>query len=265
MRELVREERSGVKIVVSVRVLPSIGRTPCGVAAVRQRICGRAERKHVEQERFIVTLPTILEEAAFRLPAVRQRCPLILGPVPIGAAIERVGEGADLMLVGRIRVEITSRRQRTGQQKGAVYRRQLALPGAPSGPHVEKMIIKTLIAGGIGLRAVRAVPEETQRRKRTLHRGRTRHEAALDPHRVRCQGEAGGSNAGRPIGRCLVDDQSVGGICLMQKVAERLALKNFQLGVDGQFLFAQMRRHSSSSTSPASRKGGLVIHTLRPQ
>ena len=220
VRQLMREQRSGVKIVVSVTVLPSISRTPRGVAAVGQRIRGRAERKHVEQQRFVVTLPTILEKAAFGFPAVCQRCALVLGPVPVGAAIERVGERADLLLVGRIRVEILRRRQHSGQQKSAVYGRQLALPGTPPGPHVEKMIIKTLIAGGIRFRAVRTVPEKTQRRERTLHRGGARHESALDAHRIRRQREAGGGNAGRPIWRGLVDHQSVGGIRLMHKVAE---------------------------------------------
>ena len=193
----------------------------------------RTQPQDVQQQRLVVAFPAVLEEAAFGLPAVRDGRAAVLRPLPIGTAIERVGEGADLMLVGRIRVKVHPCRQRARQQKRAVYRRQFALPGAPAGLHVEKMIVEALVAGRVGFGALRAVPEKTQRRQRSLDRGGARHESALDRHRVGCQREAGGGDAGRPICFGLVDHQPVGGIRLVEKVAERFALQLFQLGIDG--------------------------------
>jgi len=49
-----------------------------------------------------------------------------------------------------------------------VDRGQFALPGAPPRLHVEKVVIEALVIGGVGLRAVRAAPEEPQRGQRAL-------------------------------------------------------------------------------------------------
>ena len=147
-------------------------------------------------------------------------CTAVLRPLPVGAAIERVGEGANFLLVRRLRIEIKPRRQRAREQKRAVYRRKLALPGAATALHIEEMVIETPVAGRVRFGALRTVPEKTQRRQRPLDCGGTRHESAFDPHRIRRQRQAGGRNAGRPIWRRLVDHQSVGGIGLMHKVVE---------------------------------------------
>ena len=233
-----REQGPSVEILISVAAFPAVSGSPCGIAAREQRMSGRAEPHHIEQQRLIVAFPAVLEEAAFGLPAVRDRCALILRPLPIDAAIERIGEGADFMLVGGVRTKIRSRRQRTCQQKGAIYCRQFALPGAPAGPHVEKMIVEALVAGRVRLGALRAVPEEAERRERSVYRCSARHESAGDSHRVGRQREAGGGNAGGPIRRSLVDDQPVGGIRLMKKVAEGFPLKLLQLVIDAELLAA---------------------------
>jgi hypothetical protein len=83
------------------------------------------------------------------------------------------------------------------------------MPGAPTGPHVEKMIIKALVAGGVGFWALRAVPEKAQRGQRSFYRRGAGHKSALDSHRVSCQREAGGGNTGGPIRCGLVDHQPV--------------------------------------------------------
>ena len=158
---------------------------------------------------------------------------MVLRPLPVGAAIERVGEGADLMFFGRICVKEHTSRQRARQQKSAVYRRQLALPGTPAGLHVEKMIIKTMVAGRVGFGTVRTIPEKPQCRKRTLDRGGTRHESALNAHRVTRQREASGGNTGRPIRCGLVDHQPVDWIRLVHIVAESCVLQLFQFGFSG--------------------------------
>jgi hypothetical protein len=140
--------------------------------------------------------------------------------LPIGTPVKRVGEDADFILVGDVRVKIHSRCQRTRQQKGAVNGGQFALPGASAGPHVEKMVIEAMVARSVGFRALRAVPEKPQRVQRSFYCRGARHESALDTDRIAGQGEAGGGDARGPIRRGLVDHQPVGGIRLMQKVAE---------------------------------------------
>ncbi len=233
MRKLVREQRSGVQIVISVTVFPPIRRSPRSVAALGQRMSGRAEPQDIQQQRLIVAFPTVLEKSAFRLPAMRHRCATVLRPLPIRTAVERVGEGADVRLVGRIRIKIHSCRQCAGQQQRTIHCRQFALPGASAGLHVEKMIKKALIAARIWFGALRAVPEKTQRGQRSRYRSGTPHKSVLDSHRICRQREAGGGNAGRPIRRGLVDHQPVDWICLMQKVAECFVLKQFQFGLGG--------------------------------
>ena len=181
---------------------------------------GRAESQDIQQQRLVVAFPAVFEKSAFGLPAVRHRCAAVLRPWPVGAAIERVGKGADFLFVGRIRVKIDARRQRTGQQKSAVHRRQFALPGAPAGPHIEKMIIKALIAGGIG-----SGPCGLFQKKRSVVKVRSTAAArGMNPRSTAtgyaAKREAGGGNAGGPIRRGLVEHQSVVRIRLMQKVAE---------------------------------------------
>src|SRR5271156_1415543 len=144
-----REKRSCVEIIVAVLAFPLISRAPRSKSVPSQRIRWRTERKHVQQQPFVITFPTIREEPAFGIPAVRQRRPLVLRPAPIRASIKRIGNGANFLLIGGARIEIRGRRQHTREQESTVDRRQLALPDASSGLHVKKMIIKTLIPCGV--------------------------------------------------------------------------------------------------------------------
>src|SRR3990172_1667690 len=96
---------------MAVEVLPLIGRSPRRVAPLRQWISRRAQPQDVQQEGLVVTFPPIFKESAFGLPAVGDRGPVVLGPLPIDSPVEQVGEGADLTLIGRVRVKIGSSRQ----------------------------------------------------------------------------------------------------------------------------------------------------------
>ena len=259
MRNLMREQRPRVKIVVSVTVFPLVGGSPRGVAALRQRMSGRAESQDIQHQRLVVAFPAPFQESAFGFPPVRDRSATILRPSPVSAAIERVGKGAYFLFLGRIRVKIRARRQRTGEQNGAVHRRQFALPGAPAGLHVEKMIIEAVVAGSVRLGALPAVPEKSQCGEDRLDRRCARDEAALDRDRIRRQGEPGGRNAGGPIGRGLVEHQPILRIGLVQKVAEGLALKGFQLGIDRR-VYRRSWPHAAlgcdcSATAPRHRVG----------
>ena len=211
----------GVEIVVSVTVFPLVSGSPRCVAFLRQRISGRAEPQDIQHKRLVVTLPPPFQKSAFGFPPVRDRSATVLRPWPVSAAIERVGKGAYFLFLSRIRVKIRAGSQRTGEQNGAVHGRQFALPGAPAGLHVEKMIVKAVVAGSVRLGTLRTVPEKSQCGEYSLDRRRARDEAALDRDRIHRQGETGGGNAGGPIGRGLVEHQSIVRIGLVQKVAER--------------------------------------------
>src|SRR5450759_188578 len=170
------------------------------------------------------------------LPPVRDRSSTVLRPRPVSATIERVGKGSYFPVVSRIRVKIRARSQSTGEQNGAVHSRQFALPHAPAGLHVEKMIIEAVITRSVRLGALRAVPEKSQCGENCLDCRRARDEAALDGYRIHRQGEPSGGNAGRPIGRGLVEHQSILRISPVQKVSEGVALNRFQLGIDRRFV-----------------------------
>src|SRR5690242_2521384 len=94
------------------------------------------------------------------------------------------------------------------------------------------MIIEPFIAGCVGLATFGAMPEKTQGGKGAFHRCRPCHESAFNANRVSCQRKTGCGNACGPIGCSLIDDQSIGGVCLMQEIAERLPLRLFQFCVE---------------------------------
>ena len=203
----------------------------------------RAEAEDVQQHRLVVALPAIWQEAAFRLPPERDGAVVDLRPAPVGAPVQRVGQRADFFLLAVAAVEVAGGGQGARQQEGGVDRRQLALPCAAAGLHVEEVIVEAAVAGGVGLGAVRAVPEESQRRQRALDRRGARNEAALDADRVHGQREADGGDAGRPAGRALVDHQAVDRIGFLHKIGERFALEHVQLDVG-------RRRFAAHCTTP---------------
>src|SRR5208282_3918934 len=125
-------------------------------------MCGRAQPQDVEQQAFVVALPTVWDESALRPPAVRECGCAIASPVPIGALVERIGEAADLGLVGGVTVKIGGDRQRAREQKGRIDGRQLALPNAPACFDVQKMIEEAVVAGGLGLGTLRALQQVSQ-------------------------------------------------------------------------------------------------------
>ena len=180
----------------------------------------RAEPEDVKQQRLVITFPAVFDKSAFRAPAMGDGVAVVLRPLPVRAPVKRVGEGPDLQLLLCLRVKIAAGRQGSRQQESAVHRRQLAMPGAPSGLHVEKVIVKPFVARRIRFGALRSVPEEPQRLKRALQSGGSRHEAALDSHGVDRQREARRGYAGGPVGRRFVRYQSVERAGFAQKISE---------------------------------------------
>src|SRR5438128_9411518 len=104
----------------------------------------------------------------------------ILRPAPVGAAVERIGKPADFQFGFVVAIKIGAGCQGTGKQKRCVDRGQLTIPDAAAGLHVKEMVIEALVAGSIGLRPVRRLPEESKRGERPWNRGGARRETTLD-------------------------------------------------------------------------------------
>lgn len=99
--------------------------------------------------------------------------------------------------------------------------------------HVEKMIIKSAVAGRVGLGALRAVIKKTKSGERALNGGCARHQTTFDADRVGSESQARGSDARGPIFFRFVADQSVLWICFMQEISECLPLEVVQHSVIG--------------------------------
>ena len=149
----------------------------------------------------------------------------VASPVPIRAAVERIGEPANFALIGAVAGEIRRGGQHARQQEGRVDRRKLAVPDAPSVDHIEKMIVETLVARRVGVRALNAAVKKPQGREGSLDGERATDETALHADRIGGEGEAHRRDARRGSRLILVRDQSVARVCLMNEIIERLALQ----------------------------------------
>ena len=96
----------------------------------------RAQAEQIEYHRLVVPFPAEAEEAVLGLPAVGHRRAAVASPVPIRAAVERIGEFANFALIGAVAGEIRRGGQHARQQEGRVDRRKLAVPDAPPVDHV---------------------------------------------------------------------------------------------------------------------------------
>src|SRR6202045_1292918 len=162
MGKMMDEERPGIKKLVIVDVLPLIGRGPRPEAVVRQGVCRRRQAQNKKNDRFVIAIPAIVQKAALRLPSLpRGRC-AAAGPLPIDAAVDRIGAFANLVFAWRVLAEILARSQHPREQQRGVDQRHLRLPDPLAGLHVEEVVIEALIAGRVRLFALSAVPEETQ-------------------------------------------------------------------------------------------------------
>ena len=150
------------------------------------------------------------------------------GPVPVGPAVERVGQAADLGLVGRVAVEVGGDCQRAGEQKRRVDGGQLALPDAAAGLDVQEVVEEALVTGGVRLGPLRAVEQIAQSFAGDLRGELPDDHAALDDDRDRRQGHADGGDADRSVRVGLVADQPVVRVGLVQVVQHRGQLQPVQ-------------------------------------
>ena len=141
---VMNEKRPGIEKLAIVDVLPLIGRGPRREAVGRQRVRRRRQAQNVENGRLAIALPAIVQKSAFRLPSLPRGRSAAARPLPIDAAVDRIGACADLVLARRVRAEIDARGQHARQQQRGVDQRQFRLPHALAGLHVEKMVVEAL-------------------------------------------------------------------------------------------------------------------------
>ena len=194
----------------------------------------RAESEDIQQQAFVITLPTVLDEPVLRPPAMRQGRSAITGPIPIGPTVERIGQVSDLDLVWGVAVEIRADRQGTGEQECRVDGGKLALPNAATGFDVEEVVEEAFVTGGVRLGALRACEQVSQAFQRYLGGEVPEEDAALDDDRNRRQRHADGGDTDRSIRVGLVADQSIVRVGFVQIVKDRGQLQQTQLSLAGQ-------------------------------
>src|SRR5258705_5479978 len=237
--ELVDKERPHVKVFDSVMLSPVERFLPSAVALRRQREGGRAKCQHVHQQRSVVPLVPITDEAGLWRASVDYRDvfdahsrPVVLiarngvqGPLPVGASIKGVGGFANFTLNRRVRVKERSSQQHTRQQKRAIHCRKLAASGATTSLHFQEMIIEPLVPSRVGLGPLRAVLKESQGGENAFGSVRACYPAIVHGNRITTQSQTRGRNAAWRIFASVVSHKPVPSICVIQKIAEGQLLK----------------------------------------
>src|SRR5215208_480329 len=184
------EQWSGVKKLVPVELFPLVRSSPRLVTLCGQWECWRREAEHIKNQGLAVSGPTILNEACFGSPTVRDRQCTVLGPLPIRPGKKRTGEFPDLALIFCLAIEIAGRRECAGYQVGSIDGRDLRLHCTPPGLHVEEVIIKAFITSCVRPCSLRAIVKESQRRQRSTHSFGSTQVLALDCDRIRGERKA---------------------------------------------------------------------------
>ena len=191
----------------------------------------RAQAEQIEQQPLVVALVAIREEAGLRPPAVRERRAAVSRPVPVGPAVERVGQAADLGLVGRVAIEVGGGGEHAREQERRIDRGQLALPDAAAGFDVEEVIEEALVSRRVRLRPLGKIVQEAEPAAGPLGRERPEEHAAFDDDRERRQGHPHGGDAARRGRIGFVPDQPVVGVGLVQVVQHVVRCSRRTLGL----------------------------------
>ena len=169
------------------------------------------------------------DEAVLRAPAVGDRRPAVQGPAPVGSTVELVGQTSYLGFLLAVAVEIGRTGEHAREEKGRVDGRQLAVPHAPTGLHVEEVIVEALVAGRVRLGSVRAVAEEAEPSQGDRWREFPCDHASLDEDRKGGQRQADRRDAGRRGLLGLVADETVLRVGLVEVVLQRRQLEPIQV------------------------------------
>jgi hypothetical protein len=204
---------------------PLVGREPGRVALGRQGEGRGSQPQDVEDQGLVIPFPAPGQEPGLGRPAVGDGRPSRGRPAPVHPTIEDVGQGADLLLLRRVGLEIGGGGENSRQQQRGVDGGELAAPCSPAALHVEEVVVEAVVARGVGLGTLGASGEEAQRGQRAPHRLVPRHQVALERNGIGGQGHAHRGDAGRPILAGLVAHQSVARVRLVEEEAERLLLE----------------------------------------
>src|SRR5687768_2088654 len=169
---------------MAVEFGPAIRRGPCSKTFAGQRKRWRAEAEHVQHQRFAVTLPAIRQKSTLGHPGMGYGYAAVLGPLPVHAKVELLGEFAYLSLRRTWAVEIRGGGESTDDKDRRVNRRQLAHPGTAPRIYIEKVVVEPAVPGRVGIGALRTVPQEPQRRERALDGSSAIDESTLDADRI---------------------------------------------------------------------------------
>ncbi|MCY1303961.1 hypothetical protein D9M70_536930 [compost metagenome] len=218
-----------------MEVRPAINRDPVvalrkgGVVLRLDRMIGRPERQHIEQQRLAVSPPAMLQEPAGRAPAHRQCVTPVQRPAPVDPRIEPFGQRADLAFPRVLAGEKGGSGQASGDQQRRVDGREFAAPGALAGPHIEKVIVEAAIAARPLVARLRALGQEAQRGQHPPDRLAARNPPALDADGITGKAETGRRNTRRRDRQRRVRDQSGGRIGVIEEVSERRLLQAISL------------------------------------
>src|SRR6185437_9556214 len=234
LREVMDEQRAGVEKVLAIQVFPLVGGGPGGIAVGGDRMGRRAQRQGIQQQRLAVTLPAVMQIAAFGFPALPDGALAVLRPAPVDPSVQLVGQLAQFGLGRRVGGEIGGRGEHAGDQHGAVDHRQLRLPHPRAGADIEKVVVEALVAGRGRAAALVAVAKEMQHQQAAPHRLGTLHPAALDRRGIGRQRKADHRDAHRRVVAGGVGDESVGGVHGVHEVAEGTTLQAIEEVVVGE-------------------------------
>ena len=235
MRELVAEQRRETQVGLAVFAAPGavVGAGP-GVPGVGScRVGGRAQGQQIQQHRLVVAFVVVRRVTGLRRPAVADGGRAHLGPAPVDAAVEGVGEPPDLSLVSMRAVEPRAAIQRAGHQQRGVDGGELDILEARAGFHVDEVIEKALVARVAGsLRPLRRVVEKAQRGQHAGPGLFARDPVAFYTDRVGREREADGRDAGERRCRPAIGCQPGAGIGGVPEKAEAALLEVVEQRVD---------------------------------
>src|SRR2546429_3120428 len=177
-----------------VNFSPAIRRNPLGVAFPGNRESGRSQCEDDEEQRLVVSAPTVAEIAGLRSPTVRYYA-VAKHPPPVGTAVKYVRQFANCAFIGRLAVEILCSNQRPGKENGRIDGRQLTSPRSSAALHLEEMVEESLVASRCGTIALFGSGEEFQNFASLGRGSRPRLVTVLDGSDVTCQCHSRACNA----------------------------------------------------------------------
>ena len=213
MAVLVAEQRTEGQVLLVLVLAPAVvvGPAPRRPGLRPDRMRGRAEREDVQHHRLVVADPVVLDHAALGKPAHRDQRLVLLQPGPLDAAVQLVGQRADLLLARVLLVVVRLREQHAHHQQRRIHARQLdpALVTV-AGLHVEEVVVEPVVSAlPRRLRSLRQLLQELQRQQRAVHRLVAADPALLHADRIRGQRETDRSDAGERPRRIAVRRQAV--------------------------------------------------------